>query len=322
MVLTQFPNLHWLKKQIQENFNDQLSSNGRILPQKGWPTVLLNVKTKAAERNQVKGPLSLFMNLKGKSVVQVENKSVEIPENCFFISNNRQYYSLGIEEEVETFNIHLGDNFLNRVSSGFANSPEFLLDNGDGCPIPQFNFHNKLYFKTTQFQEIIEKIYALGKEGLLSNLQLEELLVELALHLQIQENNLKESIAQIPTIKKSTREELKKKLFLATDYLYSFYNSNISLEELAQVAGISKYHFLRLFKIVFGESPHQMLTAIRIKKAEEKLIYSSLSINEIAWLIGMENSSSFSRLFRKFHKIYPSKFREKYRNLPQAAQGN
>ncbi|MBX2844551.1 MAG: AraC family transcriptional regulator [Flammeovirgaceae bacterium] len=312
MILKQFPNIKWLKKQISENFNDQQASNGRELSQKGWPTVLLNVKTGEAERNNVKGPLSLFLNVRGKSVVQVDNQSVQIPENCFFVSNNQQHYSLEIDEEVETYNIHFGDHFVEKVTSGFINSPEKLLDSEFNNQIPNLSFHNKLYLKDKRFQEIIQKIYRLEKEGLLSGMQEEELLVDLIVHLQIQENYLKENIQNIPSIKNATRLELKKRLFWATDYLYSFYNSNISLEELAKVAGISKFHFLRLFKIAFRKSPHQLLTEIRLKKAEEKLIQSSLSINEIAWLIGMENSSSFSRLFYKSYKIYPSKFREKY----------
>jgi AraC family transcriptional regulator len=72
---------------------------------------------------------------------------------------------------------------------------------------------------------------------------------------------------------------------------------------------MSKFHFLRLFKIAFGLSPHQFLIGIRLEKVRQLLESSSLSITEMALLLGFPDASSFSRSFYRAYKAYPTAYR-------------
>jgi AraC family transcriptional regulator len=113
----------------------------------------------------------------------------------------------------------------------------------------------------------------------------------------------------LKSTKESTKEEIERRLFLATDYIYSSFGQSISLEQLAQVSCLSKFHFLRLFKEYFRETPHQFITRIRLEKSIDYLRKSESSVIEITQKVGIENASSFSCLLYNHFGVYPSQYR-------------
>lgn len=90
------------------------------------------------------------------------------------------------------------------------------------------------------------------------------------------------------------------KLNSCIGYIYENYNKNISLEELAKIANVSKYHFCNIFKEFTGQTFKDYHNRIRIGKAIELLNTTDISITEIAFLCGFNDSNYFSR---KFHQI-------------------
>lgn len=94
------------------------------------------------------------------------------------------------------------------------------------------------------------------------------------------------------------------------DYIDSFLDRNLSLEALANVAGISKYHFISSFKQSMGMTPHQYVIQQRIKRAKELLRDRTLTISEISLACGLTNQSHFTRLFRKHTGVTPRTYRE------------
>jgi AraC-like DNA-binding protein len=87
-------------------------------------------------------------------------------------------------------------------------------------------------------------------------------------------------------------------------------NSFFSLDETAEAAGISKYHFSRLFKQRTGLSPIRYAMKIRIEKAKKRLALSDKKIGEIASSLGFEDSLYFSRTFKKWTGLSPLAFRD------------
>lgn len=82
-------------------------------------------------------------------------------------------------------------------------------------------------------------------------------------------------------------------------------DTNFSLEELANNANLSKYHFLRVFKKEFGLTPHSFIINQRINKAHE-LIISGTSILEASLEVGFNDQSHFTRNFKKLYGYTPS----------------
>jgi AraC family transcriptional regulator len=305
MVLHEFPDLNWLKSQANSRFENRSDWNGRILKEKGWPTVLLNVKASGVYRDNIKGPFSLFGNLSGASSVKVDNRKVSIARDCFFITNAGQNYTLEIDQKskTETFNIHFGDCFADQLIQSQSSSLEKLMD--DRQPIPEsFSFHNRLVTRTEKVNQLIGALRVNKNE-----LREAELLSELFIELFQDELKLNRSIKNLPALRKSTRDELIKRILLSTDYILEFYDQSLSLEELASISCLSKFHFLRLFKLAMRQTPHQFINQVRIEKSKRLLNSSNLEVNQVADRVGFADSSSFSRVFYQHVGAYPSQFR-------------
>ncbi|MDT8317123.1 MAG: response regulator [bacterium] len=84
----------------------------------------------------------------------------------------------------------------------------------------------------------------------------------------------------------------------AVKYLKDNYTTRISLEEVANVAGVSRYHFTRLFKKVMGISFTYYLNYLRVKKAEEALSCPDANISEVAFSVGFNSLRQFERAFK------------------------
>lgn len=97
------------------------------------------------------------------------------------------------------------------------------------------------------------------------------------------------------------------------DYIETNICQNLSLEEVATVANFSPYHFHRIFRFMVGEPLNQFITRLRMERAATLLLsYRHRSVTEIMYDCGMNDSSSFARLFKKHMKMSPSAWRKQY----------
>jgi len=92
-------------------------------------------------------------------------------------------------------------------------------------------------------------------------------------------------------------------------YLESASAKPLLLTDLAEAAGLSRYHFLRTFKRVTGVTPHQWLLRRRLRNAAERLGSSREPITEIALDVGFDDLSNFIRSFRAEFGVSPRGYR-------------
>lgn len=309
MILNDFPDIVWLKRQIEENFRSRKSFHGLELEHEGFPSVVINTKVNQSYRPDVRGPISLFMNLEGTSRCKVNNKTVVVPQGFFFVSNRFQQYSLEIESNkpVETFNIHMGEFFSEGVLSGILSPTDVLLNENQHQNKSTVTFSNQLYKRDEKFDRLIMMLKNYGRDKLL----FEEALVDIFSYLMLQHRFVMKTIQQLPSTKLSTKIDLYKRLAVVIDYLNSVTDYDIDLNKLASLTNLSKYHFMRLFRQAYGVSPYQYVQKLRLDKAEKWLRTRSYSIKEIAFQLGFENSNSFSRLFYQRTGTYPQAYQRK-----------
>lgn len=113
-------------------------------------------------------------------------------------------------------------------------------------------------------------------------------------------------ISEGEQINKSQRQKLKDVL----SYIRKNIDKNITLEELAQVSGMSPRYFCRVFKSMTGRTPIEYVNYYRIETASQMLITTGESVTDIALNCGFNDMSYFSKMFKKLKGISPSKFRQ------------
>jgi AraC-type DNA-binding domain-containing proteins len=100
------------------------------------------------------------------------------------------------------------------------------------------------------------------------------------------------------------------KLRRVREYIDANLGEDISLAEIASVAGLSQYHFARAFRKSTGQTPQQFLMQRRIERAKQLLAKDDLPLVEVSLRAGFKNQSHFTTLFRKFTKMTPKLWRE------------
>ncbi|ASS49482.1 MAG: AraC family transcriptional regulator [Candidatus Fluviicola riflensis] len=91
---------------------------------------------------------------------------------------------------------------------------------------------------------------------------------------------------------------LYRRIVQAKLYIDKYYSEKIDLDNISDEAHFSKFHFIRLFKSIYGKTPHQYLTKVRIEKAQQ-LLQQEKSVGEVCFLVGYDSLSTFSGLFSK-----------------------
>jgi AraC family transcriptional regulator len=100
-----------------------------------------------------------------------------------------------------------------------------------------------------------------------------------------------------------------RQLLQILDYINEHLNQDTKLADLAQLVGMSQFHFSRLFKQSLGMAPYQYLLQQRIEKAKHLLKQSDRSIMDIAFLCGFNSHSHLSKQFRQVTGMTPKAYR-------------
>jgi len=85
---------------------------------------------------------------------------------------------------------------------------------------------------------------------------------------------------------------------------------DLPLERVAADAGLTPFHFLRLFRNVLGVTPHQYLVRARLRRAARLLADDAQAITDIAFAVGFNDLSNFVRTFRRAAGVSPRAFRK------------
>ncbi|GAA3916792.1 AraC family transcriptional regulator [Litoribacillus peritrichatus] len=102
-----------------------------------------------------------------------------------------------------------------------------------------------------------------------------------------------------------------KRLNAGRDYIANNYQAQLSLAGIAKSANMSPYHFLRVFKDIYGETPNEFLIRLRVEQAKNMLITENFSVSEICEKVGYTSLGSFSSLFLKQVGVAPTLYRRK-----------
>jgi AraC family transcriptional regulator len=143
----------------------------------------------------------------------------------------------------------------------------------------------------------------LKQENLGGRLYIESLANILAVHL------LRQYSAPKPQLSVYEGGLPERQLLQVLEYINEHLNQDIRLADLAQLLGMSQFHFSHLFKQSIGTAPYQYLLQQRVERAKQLLKQTERSIMDIALDCGFNSHSHLSKQFRQFTGMTPRAYR-------------
>jgi AraC family transcriptional regulator len=184
--------------------------------------------------------------------------------------------------------------------SQLAETVEHLRRPGQRSRIPTFN---RLQGQDRAISQVTRALIIAMERGA-SELYAETVSAWLATHLLIQngssalheDNRCAGNISDV-------------RLRRVVEFMYVHFGEQLSLDRLAAEAGISRYHFTRLFREKVGQTPYRFLSEIRLAAAAKMLVTTNLRIGDIAMLSGYTAASHFTTSFTARYGTSPMAFR-------------
>ena len=183
---------------------------------------------------------------------------------------------------------------LRQVGQGLVDGDRIFL-------IPQY---------MNEQDELIQGIFSTLKDELKfgkigSNLLIDSLKTTLAIHL------LRKYCSTKPKLSSYEDGLSKSKLKEITEYINANLHCNLKVIELAAIAQISPYHFIRLFKNSIGKTPHQYILQCRIERGKYLLQHTQLSPEEVAASLGFCDRNHFAKYLKRFTGLTPKQLQAK-----------
>jgi AraC-like DNA-binding protein len=216
---------------------------------------------------------------------------------------------------VETFCLFFRNGCVEDAHRVESSDPATLLDepivgaansNGDGEA--GVEFFETLHKHDALVSPLVNRMYLRVKEQRATQAWLEDQFFAVAKALRSVRADAHRQARRIPAKKLATRVELYRRLLRGKDYLDSFFGGEMRLDKVASAACLSSYHFHRLFREVFDETPNQYLQR-RLANAQDLLRSSERTVTEICLEVGFESMTSFSALFRRIYGCSPREYR-------------
>ncbi len=107
--------------------------------------------------------------------------------------------------------------------------------------------------------------------------------------------------------------EVNRKIKKSLIYLETNYHENITIAQIAKVSNFSESYFSKLFRQLTGSSFTRYLKDYRLERAAQMLRNSDSRVSDVAFLVGFNNLSYFTRAFKTKYKINPKAYKEKYK---------
>ncbi|HEY9196452.1 MAG TPA: AraC family transcriptional regulator [Mucilaginibacter sp.] len=256
--------------------------------------------------------LSLRFVLSGSERYDLGRRNLSIYPDSFLILNRGTQYSSSADPDmpVQSFSINFDEKFLQEFKERYQFTGQQLFGRGQQVKQNQ-EFDETIYPFTGDMWYNVQHL----KKHLDNGIHDESLINEYLNHclinyFRIYQEEVCKKAEKLRFLNAGTKNDIIRRLNIAKDYLYSNYNQNITLDELADHACLSVNHLLRTFKQAFGVSPHQFLIQLRLQRAQLLLKSTDYSITEVVGLVGFECPSSFIRLFKTHYKITPLKYRQ------------
>ena len=255
--------------------------------------------------------LSIKSFFNGKALYTLGKGSIAVDDSSYLLINHDQPYTIDIDSStaVESLCIFFERGFVEEVHRTLTASTQALLDAPEPPTFPQLHFFERTYRHDNLISPLLLTLRTQLPSRRDQQIWLYEILLSIAQRLLQLHLNIFKEVEALPALRAATREELYRRLYRAREYASAFYDTPVTINELAQIAALSPNHFLRTFKQLFRQTPHQYLIQKRLERAAELLVSTDRSVTEICFALGFESLGSFSWLFHQRTGCSPTAYR-------------
>lgn len=265
-------------------------------------------------------PLSIKTFFSGRALYTLGRGYCAVDDASYLIVNHDQPYTIAIEADdpVESFCLFFAPGYVEEVHRSLVTQAGDLLDTPEESDTIPLHFFERTYQHDDLLSPVLFHLRAVLRNKRHEHIWLQEQFSGLVSRLLQVHLNVYKEIESLPAVRVATREELYRRLYRAKEYAAAFFNTPLTLHEMAHVASLSPTHFLRTFKQVFHQTPHQYLTERRLAYAQQLLLHTDRSVTDICFSLGFESLGSFSWLFSQRVGCSPTAYRSQKGDFREA----
>jgi AraC-like DNA-binding protein len=241
------------------------------------------------------GPLSVKAVIEGRATWTTGAGTFELVPGAVLVLNDGEEYCVEIDalQPVETFCFFFARGFVEDAWRAETSPSDRLLDE-------PFRVVEPLRFGPSR-GEALRRAYADGPS--------DASFYAVALELVRGRGDVARRIARLPAVRAATREELARRVAVATSFLHANLDRRVSVAEAAREACLSPFHFHRIFAALHGVTPHRYVTRLRLERACALLRATDEDVATVAFRCGFESLGSFTTLFTRTFGVSPARFR-------------
>lgn len=257
------------------------------------------------------GALSIKTFVNGEAYYEVGAGRYLVDDQHYLILNHGQEYTVTVDAPapIESFCLFFAPGFAEEVHYSATTPGARLLDNPVAPAQASLQFFEKTYPHDDILSPNLAQLRTWHPLRQTERSWVQEQMHTIMQRLLTVHQATQREMEALPALRMATREELYRRLHWARDYIAASYSQPLTLDMMASVACLSPNHFLRTFKQLFHQTPHQYLTQQRLRHAQKLLRTTEQSVTTICLAVGFESVGSFSWLFRRQIGCSPVQFR-------------
>ncbi|WP_160143905.1 AraC family transcriptional regulator [Chryseolinea soli] len=249
-------------------------------------------------------PHLLVANFRESGQYVLNTRKVTASDSHFYMLNPGDKLEIDLRKKhaLQTFLIAFDQTFVTHVFQTATSSAESLLDDGLAGTSATLSVPAVPFLMNAHISDLLYSTLQSSQE--------DEILAEILLGFFPMLHDTRNRLENLKAIKRSTREEIYRRIFVAEEFMREHLSETISLDQIAAAACMNRFHFLKLFKEMRHMTPHHFLTSLRLEQAYQQLKAGRFSVTEVCYAAGFQSPASFSHLFKRRYGCVPSALRK------------
>jgi len=252
---------------------------------------------------------NIILPIRGEEPYFVQGKHSCVKSHNYMVINSQQEASVQVraQQNVEGLCFFLAPDLLQEVQSAHQQKLTTALQKPHQ-EIDLIEFPERIFnIRENNFGHFLDTIKQQFLQGNLHWLHdSDHFYYTLAEQFVAEQCSITNQLQQLPHQTTTTKQEIFHRLSLARTYILDCYTKPITLNEVARAALLSKYHVIRLYKMLFGTTPYQHILQLRLEKSQQLLLQGQTP-TEVAHALHFTDRRAFSKAFRRAFGYPPSK---------------